>query len=85
MTPTAGIVLVAAWGTQYVLRLPQEVVTLAIGSGAKTITKWTGGGQTDVSKELGPDWVFGGWLKQEPQWCRALFERVEGHDGSGRR
>jgi hypothetical protein len=24
--------------------------------------------------DFGPEWVFGGWLKGEDQWCRAAFD-----------
>lgn len=79
VTPVSGIVLAAAWGTAYLLRLPQEAVPLAIREGATTVMKWAGGSRTDVSKEIGPDWVFGRWLKQEPQWCLDSFSSAERH------
>lgn len=77
VAPTSGVVLVAAYGTQYLLRLPEEAVPLAIKAGARTTTKWSSGGEMDVSKEVGPDWIFGGWIIEELHWCRTVYESVE--------
>lgn len=77
VTPVSGIVLAVAWGTAYILRLPEDTLTIARQAGTKTVMQWTGGGQTDISKECGADWVFGCWAKEEPQWCRAMYEAVK--------
>ena len=77
VAPRSGIVLAVAWGTRYILRLTDEAMPLAINAGARTTTKWTFGGSMDVTKEFGNNWVFGHWLKEEPGWCRAMYEGVE--------
>ena len=35
-------------------------------------------GGTDVTKKFGPEWVFGLYAHDELQWCRAVYESVEG-------
>ena len=82
VAPRSGIVLAVAWGTQYILRLSEETMPLAIKAGAKTTTKWTFGGSMDVAREFGNNWVFGHWLKEEPMWCRSVYQQVEGGVGS---
>jgi len=78
VAPGSGIVLGLALGTQYVLRLPdEEAVTKALGAGARTVTKWAGGSETDVQREFGKGWVFGHWLKEELDWCFATYRAVE--------
>lgn len=77
VAPRSGIVLAVAIGTQYGLRLPDGAVAEAINAGARTETQWTGGGSMNVQREFGSDWVFGRWLKQEPDWLVAVYEAVE--------
>ena len=77
VAPQSGIVLAVAWGTKYILHLRDETVPLAVKAGAKTMTKWTFGGYMDLTKEFGMNWVFGCWSKEEPEWCRAMYEGVE--------
>lgn len=72
--PVSGVVLAIGMGTQYGLRLTRTFRTLAIVRGAKLSIAWTGGGSTDIARELGNDWVFGAWLASEPDWCRQAFE-----------
>lgn len=71
--PKSGVVLALAIGTQYGLRLPQAEIEQAVKQGAKTITTWAGGRQTNIAEEFGPDWIFGGWFKDEPRWCQAVY------------
>jgi hypothetical protein len=73
----SGILLAKAFGTAYILRIPQAATDEAVRGGARTIMKWTGGTETDVQQEYGEDWVFGRWLKQEPEWLLAVFHNVE--------
>jgi hypothetical protein len=73
--PVTGVVLVLCYGTQYCLRLPEGVLEEALRAGCKTSTRWTTGGETNIQEELGPDWIFGAWAKQEPDWCRTVYDR----------
>jgi hypothetical protein len=78
VAPTSGIVLAIAFGTAYALRVPEVAVPAAIEAGATTITRWSGGGQLNVTEQFGSDWIFGRWLKDEPRWCLECFRAVEG-------
>jgi hypothetical protein len=77
VAPKSGIVFAVAIGTQYALRVPSQMIFKAVAAGAKTTTHWSGGGVMDVSKEFGTDWIFGAWLKQEPEWCLACYRHLE--------
>jgi hypothetical protein len=72
--PTTGIVFGLAMGTQYGLQLPEGMAAEAVRAGAKTHNRWSGGPETDIRETLGPDWIFGGWLTQELEWCRKAFQ-----------
>jgi len=70
--PVSGIVLAAAIGTQYVLRLLSAERELAVAAGApSTHTFQTSGGTLDLSVSLGPDWTFGADDPREPAWLAA--------------
>lgn len=74
--PTSGIVFVFSSGTVYYLRLTAKLINEAMKVGAKTYIKWTGGGDMDTQRDLGLDWILGGWLSDEIRWCRAVFEEL---------
>lgn len=74
---TSGIILAIGIGTQYGLRLPGLLATEATKAGAKTYTTWAGGGGMDAQRDLGDDWVFGAWLKDELSWCRQVYENID--------
>ena len=69
-----GVILAIAIGTQYVLRLPGGLAAEAITVGAKTRTVWAGGSEMDTRRDLGEDWVFGAWLREELGWCTKAYE-----------
>lgn len=71
--PTTGVILAAALGTQYCLRLPGQLRKLALQAGCKTIIHWSPGHVTDIELEFGDDWLFGKWLPAEIEWCREAF------------
>ena len=79
--PTSGVVFGFAGGTHtYGLRLPPPARAKAIRAGAKTIHEYPAYPELNVAAsrfdlaDLGPEWVFGAWLKGEEDWCRAAFE-----------
>ena len=72
----SGVVLAAALGTAYALRLPSSAVEAALAAGAKTTTKWSGGRVLDVQQELGQDWILGSYEKAEVTWCREAYEAL---------
>ncbi len=75
--PKTGVILAIGIGTQYGLRLPGVLGLEATKAGAKTHTIWSGGSQMDIRHDLGEDWVFGAWLKEELNWCKKMYEISE--------
>ncbi len=71
----SGIVIAICNGTQYNLRLTSNDFQAAIAKGASTRTRWANGTEMDSLLELGMDWIFGGWLKEEAQWVRDTYEQ----------
>ncbi len=79
--PRTGAVFGFAGGSlTYALRLPEAERTAAITAGAKTVHRYPAYPELTVPAstfdlaEFGPEWVFGGWLKGEEDWCRAAYE-----------
>jgi hypothetical protein len=73
----AGIIIAICNGTQYNLRLTPSDFEKAVVRGARTRTRWSSGEEMDSISELGPDWVFGGWFKEELEWCRDTYEKMK--------
>lgn len=71
-----GIVLAICNGTQYNLRLTEAGLKEALAMGAKTRTRWSTGEEMDASAVLGPDWIFGGWHKDEERWLSDTFKSL---------
>ena len=76
----SGIVLAICNGTAYNQRLTADAFREAMAKGAKTQNRWSNGTEMDALTVLGPDWIFGGWLKDEDRWCRSTYEK---HGDSG--
>jgi hypothetical protein len=72
--PATGILFAFGLGTQYVLRLPGGLAEEAVRLGLKTVTQWAGGRTTDLRRELGEDWVFGGFLDDETGWLQKAYD-----------
>ena len=70
-----GVVIAICNGTQYNLRLTPDDFRHAISKGACTRTRWSNGKEMDSLEELGLDWIFGGWFKEEGQWCRHTYDQ----------
>ena len=75
-----GVVIAICNGTQYNLRLTATDFRVAIAKGASTRTLWSNGKEMDSLTELGPDWIFGGWFKEEGQWCRDTYREYGSAD-----
>ena len=71
--PEIGVILGIGMGTQYGLRLPGQPRIAAVKAGARTVNKWSDGSTTDISAELGQDWIFGAWLATELRWCNEAY------------
>ena len=77
--PESGIILAAAIGSQYALRLQPADLAAAIAAGAELVhTFRTVGTTLDLPAAFGPDWVFGRFDEHEPAWLRASYEAAAG-------
>ncbi len=74
--PQSGIILAFCNGTQYNLRLITADFRDAIAKGALTRTKWSNGKEMDSLSDLGNDWIFGVWSKDEIKWCHDSYEQL---------
>src|SRR6185369_16937959 len=72
--PKAGAILAIGLVTQYGLYLPGSLSTAAINAGAKAHTVWSNGGEMDIRRNLGSDWVFVCWLPDKLIWCKDVYE-----------
>lgn len=75
--PRSGVVLAFCNGTQYNLRLTPDDFRDAIAKGAPTRTRWSSGEDMESVTELGDDWIFGAWSKDEIKWCHDAFRQFE--------
>jgi len=73
-----GVVIAICNGTQYNLRLTASDFREALAKGATTRTRWSNGQEMDSVVELGSGWIFGGWFKEEAQWCRNAYAEYGG-------
>lgn len=71
----SGVVIAICNGTQYNLRLTAEDLLEASAKGASTRTRWSDGTVMDSTSELGTDWIFGGWSKDEDRWCHDTYQK----------
>jgi len=77
--PASGIVMALAMGTAYTLRILPESRDEAVRAGASAIHNYTASRIVlDVSKELGPDWIFGCWDERECEWCFEVYQSLSG-------
>ena len=68
--------------THYAVRVPLDLITDAIQAGVKTTTISSGGAVMDIQKNLGADWLFGGWRADAQRWCHLLCELFANTAGS---
>lgn len=76
--PSKGVVLALAYGTAYLIRIPNDIVNEAIKVGYKTERTWSDGKRTDIQELLGPGWLFGGWEKEEINWLLTTYNNLQG-------
>ena len=69
----SGVVLAFGWGTAYALRLPSAELEEARVAGLSPVMRWSGGRETDLSADLGPDWLWGGFKAAEPAWLETSY------------
>jgi hypothetical protein len=74
--PVSGVILAAAIGTQYALRLLPDDHAAAVAGGAELRHSFRTVGTTlELPATFGPHWAFGAWDEREPGWVRASYER----------
>ena len=88
--PSSGVIFGMAFGTStYALRLPPDERARALASGAKRSYTYTANEAMKVREltidlsDIGEEWVFGGWLPAEEEWCLAAFHAATGDADSG--
>lgn len=70
-----GVILAAAMGTQYALRLLPGDRAAAIAVGAEVVHHFrTVGTSLDLHATFGPEWVFGRFDEREPAWVLNSYE-----------
>ena len=72
----SGLVIAICNGTQYNLRLTVGDFKTALSMGASTRNKWSTGQEMDSLIELGENWIFGGWRKEEMEWCQRVYSAL---------
>lgn len=73
--PATGVILAAAIGTQYALRLLPEHRAAAVAGGAELRHSFSSVGTSlDLPASFGAEWVFGSRDDREPAWMRASYE-----------
>jgi len=71
--PRTGIVFGFAGGTHtYGLRLPPTERAQALRMGARREHTYSNGSRLEMDA-IGPDWILGGWFREEPEWCLAAY------------
>lgn len=73
-----GVIVAAAMGTQYALRLLPGDRELAIAAGAELVHQFrTVGTALDLPATFGAEWVFGRFDDREAGWLAASFASLE--------
>jgi GNAT superfamily N-acetyltransferase len=74
--PVTGTVFGFAGGTHtYALRLPGAERLRALQLGAARVTHYPSGASLDLD-EIGEEWMFCRWYRDEEAWCRAAYEHA---------
>ncbi len=72
--PETGLILAAALGTQYALRLVGDGLLAAQEAGYETVHTYRSLGRTlDLAAEFGRGWYFGRFDRLESQWLAETF------------
>lgn len=73
--PESGVLLAAAVGTQYALRLLPEHLAEAAVAGAELVHAFRSVGTTlDLPSTFGSDWIFGRFDEREGGWLRVSYD-----------
>lgn len=75
--PKAGIVMALAYGTQYLIRVPDDAIQAALDGGCRIENVWSNGEKTDLEQELSVGWLFGCWSEREKDWLNRFYAELE--------
>ena len=73
VAPASGEIIAMAYGTAYIIKLPKAAYHRAQAAGYQTGREWSNGSRTDLSRELGPGWLFGRWEQEEANWLASAY------------
>jgi hypothetical protein len=74
--PASGAVLALAYGTGYVIRIPNRRMEAAVQAGFTAEQRWSDGTYTNIAHLFGQGWMFGRWLPQEVDWIAEAIRDV---------
>lgn len=80
--PHTGVIFAYAGGTSYMLRLAPGDLAAALAAGTPQQHQYPGVKSLGMPpttldlREIGPEWVMGGWRKPEPDWMRNAFDHA---------
>jgi hypothetical protein len=79
--PDSGVLFAFAGGSHtYAFRVPPRIRDAALSAGAQTVHHYPAYPELGIEasvldlRDLGTEWVFGGWHAGEPEWCSAAYE-----------
>lgn len=70
--PESGVLLAVAHGTQYAIRVPEDLIDTALEAGCASTNTWSDGSTTDIEREFGRGWLFGSYDDREGQWLATM-------------
>ena len=78
--PHTGVIFAFTGGTTYALRLTSADLETALAAGVEQVHHFRAYPELGITastldlRKIGPDWVFGAWRREEPQWIRRAFD-----------
>lgn len=75
--PETGVVMALAYGTQYIIRVPDDAIPEALEAGCRIENVWSNGEKTDLEQELSAGWLFGCWSAREKRWLNRFYSELE--------
>jgi hypothetical protein len=81
VTPTSGIILALAWGTNYILRVPKSAVAAALSANPDYMKYRISSFGVDPTAEFADDLILGSGIDFEPKWCLDAYTAYESGRG----
>ncbi len=72
--PSTKVILAAALGTMYVMRLPPSVLRAGIPPNVRTDAYYVDTKRLNVRERFGAAWIFGDFVPVELDWCARAFD-----------